>query len=42
MNPGLPATVMPMQALESNRIAYRFLADGGFSDDKVRQDKLMD
>ena len=31
---GLPAAVQPMQTMDLNRIAYRFMADGGFLDDE--------
>jgi len=31
---GLPAAVQPQQTLDLNRIAYRFMADGGFLDDE--------
>ena len=35
---GLPAAVMPMQAMDLNRIAYRLMADGGFlEEDEPRQ-----
>ena len=30
---GLPAAVQPMQTMDLNRIAYRFMADGGFLED---------
>ena len=33
---GLPAAVQPMQTMDLNRIAYRFMADGGFLDDEDR------
>jgi len=32
---GLPAAVQPMQTMDLNRIAYRFMADGGFLDDEI-------
>ena len=32
---GLPAAVQPMQTMDLDRIAYRFMADGGFLDDEV-------
>ena len=32
---GLPAAVQPQQTLDLNRIAYRFMADGGFLDDEI-------
>jgi hypothetical protein len=32
---GLPVAVQPQQTLDLNRIAYRFMADGGFLDDEV-------
>ena len=31
---GLPAAVQPEQTMDLNRIAYRFMADGGFLDDE--------
>ena len=34
---GLPAAVQPKQDMDLNRIAYRFMADGGFLDDEPRQ-----
>ena len=32
---GLPAAVQPQQTMDLNRIAYRFMADGGFLDDEI-------
>jgi len=35
---GLPAAIQPQQTMDLNRIAYRFMADGGFlEDDEPRQ-----
>jgi hypothetical protein len=31
---GLPAAVQPIQTMDLNRIAYRFMADGGFLDEE--------
>ena len=33
ITPGLPAAIQPMQTMDLNRIAYRFMADGGFLED---------